>query len=264
MNSPVIDIFIKTYPKDHLFLEFTIPSIEKFVQGYRNIIIISDDITDLNIKSLYPDRIKIIEEKLPDIEKSEYKESWWMISSLGYLWQQVVKCNWDKYSDADYVFIIDSECPVNDIFNLQSETFYEGKPIWFYCSWKDAGGAVIWKKCIDDLFNIDSKYETMNVPGFLVSRKLILELREYIKCNKNMSLEQYFLSSKFPVSEYNLMGNFAMNFMSKDAYYMASPEDTNVKRWSKIQLFRTEEKENSKRYYDEIKTFWNCILSKNS
>ena len=40
------DIFIKTYPGDFIWLKYCIRSIEKFVTGFRNIIIVTDSGTE--------------------------------------------------------------------------------------------------------------------------------------------------------------------------------------------------------------------------
>lgn len=43
----MIGIFIKTYPGDFVWLEFCIKSIQKFITGYRKIIIVTDSGTEL-------------------------------------------------------------------------------------------------------------------------------------------------------------------------------------------------------------------------
>jgi hypothetical protein len=36
-------IFIKTYPKDHVWLQYLLPSIEKYAEGFKEVIIVSDE-----------------------------------------------------------------------------------------------------------------------------------------------------------------------------------------------------------------------------
>ena len=59
-NNENVDIFIKTYHKDFIWLEYCIKSIKKFCKGFRDVVIVSDD--DGN---LIPENItKIIKKKL--------------------------------------------------------------------------------------------------------------------------------------------------------------------------------------------------------
>ena len=54
------DIFIKTYPGDFIWLEYCIRSIEKFVTGFRDIVIITDSGTELKIDSNLPIKIMLL------------------------------------------------------------------------------------------------------------------------------------------------------------------------------------------------------------
>jgi hypothetical protein len=99
-----IDIFIKTYVNDFIWLEYLLKSVNKFAQGFRNVIIISDN--DGNnipesILKIMPVTVKYVDvpNKMPD-----------KLSHLpGYLWQQIIKINWMDYTDADAVLILDSD-----------------------------------------------------------------------------------------------------------------------------------------------------------
>ena len=107
------DIFIKTYPGDFIWLEYCIKSIEKFVTGFRDIVIVTDSGTELKIDSSLP--IKIFYEDLPN-------ETHPCPVGIGYAWAQSVKLNWTKYTDADYILQIDSDTMFTNVPKLVTKS----------------------------------------------------------------------------------------------------------------------------------------------
>lgn len=122
----MIDIFIKTYPVDFIWLEYCIKSIERFVTGFRKIVIVTDSGTELKINSILP--IDIIYEELP---KNEHP----CVTGIGYVWMQLIKLNWFKYTDADCVLQIDSDMMFTDKIDI---SYYkdDNKIKWFYRDWR--------------------------------------------------------------------------------------------------------------------------------
>jgi hypothetical protein len=100
MNSPALDIFIKSYAKDFDFLKYCLKSIAKYVTGYRKICIAIPD----HDCQIYIQEFGENFEGLP-INVFYQKEY-----GSGYLYQQFVKMTAYKYTDAEYIMFVDSDC----------------------------------------------------------------------------------------------------------------------------------------------------------
>ena len=157
----MIDIFIKTYPGDFIWLEYCIRSIEKFVTGFRNIIIVTDSGTNLDINSKLP--IKIFYEDLPN-------ETHPCPVGIGYAWAQGIKLNWTKYTDSDYVLQVDSDTMFCDKIDL---SYYkiDDKIKWFYREWSESGEGEIHRVPADFFIKRETNIDHMPAPTWLFSRK---------------------------------------------------------------------------------------------
>jgi len=209
------DIFIKTYKGDFVWLDFLLKSIKKFASGFRDVVIVSDDdghkIPD-SIVNIMPAKIfysAFPKTKIPNCSQP-----------IGYVWQQAVKLEWMKYTDADAVFFLDSDqmiikpiTPNNLITN--------NKYTWFYRDWKDADRAICWKKRTDDYLKIDSKYESMCVPAsYVMTRNITSKFLNYVFSMYNArSIWETFMKANIEgVSEYNAMGNFILDYDENNEY----------------------------------------------
>ena len=167
------DIFIKTYPGDFIWLEFCIRSIEKFVTGFRDIVIVTDSGTELKIDSNLP--IKIFYEDLPN-------ETHPCPVGIGYAWAQSVKLNWTKYTDANYILQIDSDTMFTDKIDM-SYYHIDGKFKWFYREWSEAGEGIIHRVPTDFFIKRESTRDHMPAPTWFFSRKTTELFQNWINEN---------------------------------------------------------------------------------
>jgi len=217
-----VDIFIKTYKGDFVWLEYLIRSIKKFAKGFRDVVIVSDDDGNLipdNIKSIMP--LKIFYEKVPTNIN--------FMDKIGYNWQQYIKLNWMKYSDADAIFILDSD-------NMLTKPIYvndiktNGKYNWIYRNWHEAGEAQTWKDSTDYILGIDTKYEAMAVSGFLFTKNTTIQFKKYLKEKYNKDdFWDIIIDKKIPkFSEFNIYGNFIYSFYKNDYNIIMHSESNNL------------------------------------
>jgi len=213
----IVDIFIKTYYKDYIWLKYCLRSIQKFASGFRNIIIVSD--TD----NLIPDEYiipncKIYYVPIPKITPSYVEHG------IGYLWQQNIKLNWFDYTDADAVLNLDSDCMFTTI-TTPADFMTDGKFNWFYRDWKDAGGGICWKQSTDFLLKIDTKYDSMLCHPFILQRNTSLSLKKYL-CSIHNSDTIWNIFVKYNMktaSEFNLFGSYIKYIDSNEYNQIHNP-----------------------------------------
>jgi hypothetical protein len=210
-----VDIFIKTYHKDFIWLEYLLKSIKKFASGFRNIIIISDD--DGN---LLPDHFKtiidftIIYVKIP---KSSIKFE----VGIGYAWQQYIKLSWYNYTDAESIVLLDSDEMLT--CNTTPDSFKSnGKYNWFYRTWTDAGNAICHKNSVDKILKYNTEYECMYVPVFYFTKSATHSLEKYLtKLHGTSNIWDIIILLNLPkLSEFNIFGNFIHKIQHPDYNYL--------------------------------------------
>ena len=212
----IIDIFIRTYPKDYHLLQYCLYSIKKNVKGYRDIIIcVREKDYDSLVNTINTSGCKII-------QCHNFQDE------IDYCGQQISKINADKSSDSDYILYIDSDCIVYDIFDIQKDLFdSNGKMFFLKDKWDDIPkSASCWKPCLEAL-DILTQYEFMRRIPFIVPTRILKPVRELIelKTQKEFADGCLYIYNKLQFSEFNIMGSYMylndntdINFVySKDA-----------------------------------------------
>lgn len=205
-----VDIFIKTYYKDFKWLEYCIKSIKKFCKGFRDVVIVSDDDGNKipeNIKNIMP--LKIFYEKVPtNID---------FMDKVGYNWQQYIKLNWIKYTDADVVFIFDSDYMItHDI--TPNDFKINDKYYWIYRMWNTAGDAQCWKESTDKILGLNTINESMAAPCSVFTRNTTNKFHEFIN-NKYKTNDFWEMITKEKIdkfSEFNIYGNYIFHLFDED------------------------------------------------
>ena len=197
------DIFIKTYYKDFCWLEYALKSIKKFGSGFRSIVIVTDEGHTIPSEILDIMPVKVFYVPLPKKQPSYVEHG------LGYLWQQYIKLTWYNYTDADNVYIVDSD----QMFSTPTTPEHfktDGKFHWVYQDWAKAGTCICWKESTDKLIGRPTIYDSMCAFGFILQRDTTIALRNFllsthggtdiwdILCSKNMKT----------CSEFNIFGSF--------------------------------------------------------
>lgn len=203
----ITDIFIKTYRKDFVWLQYCLKSIQKFATGFRNVVIISDnDGHKIPNEYLIP-QCKVFYVDIPQ------KQPTYVEHGIGYLWQQYIKLNWIEYTDADAVFIMDSD----EIFTqaITPESFQiNNKFTWNYRPWSQAGDGICWKESTDFLLNVQTEYDAMPISGFVLQRDTTIALKNHL-CDKHDTTNIWDIFVKYNMktaSEFNIFGSFIRHF----------------------------------------------------
>ena len=180
-----IDIFIPTYFADFIWLEYCLKSIKKYASGFRNIIVVSDNDGNIipdNIVNIMP--IKLFYTPIPKIPTT-------YSGRPGYLWQQLLKINWVNYTDADAVFILDSDEMLTKPLTPSLLRDDHGRFRWIYRNWGasnyGAGSADCWYEPTKSILKIDPKFESMCCAGFIFERHTTHNFIEYL----NESIFEY-------------------------------------------------------------------------
>lgn len=206
----IFDIFIKTYNKHFTKLYYCLRSINLYAYGFRQIILITDS-TDINDYSNYINeftRIPIILIKL-DTPKIDVQ----LLSGIGYNWQQVIKLEWYKYTDADAILTIDSDMIMIKFFSPFSY-FKDDKPIWFYREWSETNGNYKWKSCVDKLFEQLPTFDGMPIHCFMLLKEDTINFGKYLLDKTKNDILSFFIENGInnTCSEYELYFNYLYNF----------------------------------------------------
>lgn len=241
------DIFIKTYPPDYEWLEYCLRSIERFAIGFGKTVISYSE---------------------PDVNKTHPVSPMFPFDFLkgckvvnvgdqpdGYLWQQVIKLDADKYTDADYILYLDSDTILAK--PVTPQTFFEnGKIVWMMTPW--AKTSTPWQPIIEKFLKRPVAFEFMRRAPQMVPRWLLSDLRSFCEIEHGMSMDAYVMSQPDRgFSEFNALGAFAFEFRQEKFHWIDTvripekdwPELVVDQRWSRGGLT------------PEIKAEWDKILS---
>lgn len=228
-----MDIFIKTYHRDFVWLQYCLKSIKKFASGFRDIIIVSD-----NDGHAIPQEYLLPNCKVFYVNKPLKRPST-VSHGIGYLWQQYIKLTWYNYTDAEQVLVLDSDEMLT--VPVTPESFKrDNKFVWCYREWSKAGDGICWKKSTDFIHGLDTAYDAMCVTGFVLQKQTTLALTRHL-CVKHGVKNLWDMFVKYNMetaSEYNIFGSFIYHYDRKEYLQVLdySPENcisyTILKSWS--------------------------------
>ena len=199
-----IDLFIKTCAKDEEFLVYCLKSIDRFVSGFRRVVIVTDEGHDLKCLLSYDHTLhKVVVPSAP--------ATFGMISG-GYRMQMVVKLCWMDYSDADAVVITDSDTIFTRPFSPE-QMFLDGKPIWYYGEWSYGLG---WRAGSELAVGAPMPYCCMREHPFIFTRDATLGFHDYIRRRFGCSVYDLFFSDKIigKMCEFEILGGYLAHISS--------------------------------------------------
>ncbi len=213
-------IFIKTYPNDHVWLQYLLPSIEKYAEGFKEVVIVSD--AGSVIPPEYLSSIKkfpVHAHYIPVPKQTKEYPPFNTVTGLGYLWQQYIKLSWHTLCDADSALILDSDEMLCKL-TTPDDFKHDGKWVWTYRFWKDAGHAKCWKQPTDQIIGQNTPYEAMVAVGFVFTRSATINLLNHIYQTHAISnLWELVVKKKMnSFSEYNIYGSY-IHSVNDPAYY---------------------------------------------
>lgn len=200
MNN-LTDVFIKTCQKDFDYLDVCLQSIAKNLTGFRRVVVVSD--------AKYTVKVGIDVQVVVDPDPAGQKHP--ASPSHGYFWQMVRKMQALRYTDADRVFILDSDMVITRKWDISKEPNK-----WFVVEWdKVTDDHKAWKPCADQFVGIDTKLLTMCTPGWFYTRHFMNCLLSHIEVARGHALPNFLWGFSKP-SEFVLMGSFLTYFNQLD------------------------------------------------
>lgn len=220
-----VDVFIRTYEKDIKWLTYCLASIQKYLTGYRNIIICIPEGQQHLLSHLTLEKV---------VTCPVYEDD--------YLGQQISKMLAYKYTDADKIFYMDSDLILLRPVDI-SECEIDGKPIIYKTDYKKAGDAIIWKKVTEKYLGIEISHEYMRRHPFLYLRETLENI------DRDFPVEEYVTKQPYrQFSEFNAIGAY-IDINEKEKYSIIDTETISMPEpflkqfWSWSGLTSKEKKE---------------------
>jgi hypothetical protein len=227
-SEPVVDLFIKTFPRDYPWLPYLLRSIEKFCRGFRYVIIVHEG--DLPT----PYAPKGCEVFLLPANRPQHDPDYNDRVSLGYQYQKAIKVMWPGfYGPAvpmpDAVVQVDSDM----IFARPTtpESFRQDcAPVWLRREWVDMDHPESWAAWGPGMewFARGNPvlWNYMVRPGFYLTREATTAFGNHLTRTHGMNPYEFFLSREIPhQSEYNLFGLFLQMFADRYRWSGMKSED---------------------------------------
>ena len=187
--TPPVTLFIRSYPKDFPWLEYTVQSIDKYVTGIQSRILVVPSQTHV------PPSIREHFDKVIG--------SYLYLNMDGYIAQQFDKLDAHKYVDTEYILFTDSDCIYTAPFN-PSILFHNNLPTLCMTPYTqlEGDGGYAWKAITEKLLRYPVDYEFMRrFPIIHRTETLIRLSKDYPNLPPQINGRE--------LSEFNLIGAYA-------------------------------------------------------
>jgi hypothetical protein len=200
--SMTCDLFIRSYWKDLEWLRFCLESAHRYCHGFRSVIVVVPRATEPWLKRAGlqpPGRIEFCQDYCDD-----------------YLGQQVSKLLADKFSDADFICHVDSDC----VFcrpTAPENLIVDGKPRVLMQSNELLGRHRPWQKPTEAFLGCTVLDDFMRQPPFTYPRWLYECVRKHVSAVHHTDIESYIMRQPpRGFSEFNALGAYAWQYHHDD------------------------------------------------
>lgn len=201
-----IDIVIRTYDKDLLWLAYALKSIHKYVTGYRIIIVAIPNEQAGLLNHLTQEKV---------VGVADLKD--------GYLGQQLTKLQAWKLTDADAIVFWDSDVVATRPIDVRTEYFNDGQIILYKTRYASLGDACPWQPITAKALGFVPEWEYMRRMPLVYWRRTLEDCERFMVNRHKQSLESYVKTQPHrSLSEFNMLGAFA----EKDAPELYAFTDT--------------------------------------
>lgn len=215
------DLFLVTYPKDYPWLEFLFKSINRYVTGFRKLVMVVEEQDFLS-------------DELATLLNSFGPKAWTVQTCRpyrgtdypGYTGQAVEKLRAWHYTNADRIFILDSDLIFTRPVDLETDARASvAKPVIIYRPWEEAGEAICWHPSTVELLG-NAPFETMCCHPFIFPGWLLHRLWEELGGEEKLLQNPPRDDRGAPcISDFNVMGNYALRFPGEFTPYDHRDED---------------------------------------
>lgn len=229
-QKQTIDIFIVTFKRDIEFTIYCLQSIQKFVTGFRKVII-AVPVQDVPL-------FNGIAGGYPFVVVRGFEE----VAGKGMMHHEVLVCSADEWCDAEFILHIDSDCIFKEPVNLQNEYLRDGKPVMLKEKFEHVGEVVgPWRDAVTKALGFVPEYETMRRHPAVHPRWLYPKVREAVAAHTGKPFMEYVLScrNEFPqgFAEFPVLGAWALKYAPEAHHWIdvttePRPTDKLYQFWS--------------------------------
>ena len=205
-----LDFWLMTYPKDYPWLPYLWKSIEQYVTGFRQCVLVLEeqDPEPTDLPSY------VIVKRCRDYRGT---------SIPGYWGQSIEGLRSHQYTDANIIWFLESDAPFVRPINVLNDSDWPSiKPNLLYDSWEDVGAAKKWQKACEDLLDpVKAPYEMMRSHPFIYSRDIVQTCWEQI--SKNSDIFDYVENIHTEISQFNILNNWMFHLNSLQDGRLCNP-----------------------------------------
>jgi hypothetical protein len=203
-------LFLKTYAGDVGRLPYLFRSIDKFVRGFNELVIVTDDGCDVGkLPTTLP--VKIYDVPAPSINHR-------LMRGIGYWWQQALKMTWPDFSECSAAVMLDSDHVITS--EMTPKSFWvDGSPVSVRMPWSRANDSNFWRLGSDYLVGQPTEYCHMCQPGPLITRPAVEGFGMYIEKELGLRPREFFVSPNNGIncSEFELFGTY-IQYIDRHGY----------------------------------------------
>lgn len=188
-------IFIKTWKKDLPWLRYCLRSIDKFVTGYHEIVIIADD----DCREL--DRWTTCDPRIIYVP----------IHRNGYIFQQIIKLRAAEFTNCELIMYVDSDCAFTKPTTPES-FMLEQKPLLLKTRYELVGDGIRWKSITERVVGWPLDYEYMRRLPLFFWRSTVEAFRTW----QPQLIPTLYRKTDEAFSEFNAIGAYAERFESRN------------------------------------------------
>jgi hypothetical protein len=198
-----IDFLVVTYPADYVWLRYLFRSIEKYATGFRKLILVVEEREPL------PDDLPTyveVKRCRNYLRRGEAPSSPGDVS--GYFGQSIEGMRAHQHSDAEVIWILESDCVFKRPIDLQNDHNYPvARPEIIWRPWEDAGPAKCWADAVRDLLQHEPPAECGCCLPFIYPRGLYRATWEHV--GGETALVEVVKTGK-SLSQCNVIGNYGL------------------------------------------------------
>lgn len=197
-----VGLFVKTCARDAERLKFLFASIDKYCEGFAQLVIVSDTgfVPD-ELPTTLP--VAVAYETVPSL-------AWSPDHRTGYWHQQGVKMTWFRYTNCDAVVVLDSDVVVTG--PMTPATFIDnGAPIMGRARWDELiGPNAMWKLSADYILGAQASHAYMLRPGTVLTAKASRAFSAYCEAHFGVDAMDLFLVDPHGIkmSEFEMFGAY--------------------------------------------------------
>lgn len=209
---PSVSIFIRTYSKDLVWLNYALQSIHKFGKGFLEIVVCIPENQRHLLSHLTAERVVTCP-----------------VYANDYIGQQISKLNAHTYCKGDYILFTDSDCIFTEPFT-PDDFMRDGKPLLLKTHYSKVGDAIAFKSITSEILSFPVEFEYMRRHPSLYLNKTLIDLHNYF--NADSLTSKLLLMSPVGISEFNIIGAFTDRYCT-DVYSII---DTDVSELPPLKL----------------------------